>query len=43
MAKAHAHRMYSLGIDLETIRRWLVPSTTWKERGEILAALRAKQ
>lgn len=39
MAKEHAHRLYAEGIDLETIRKWLFPLTTRKERDAILAAL----
>lgn len=38
MAKEHAHRLYAEGIDLDTIRRWLFPLTTRKERDDILAA-----
>ena len=39
MAKSHAHRLYAEGIDLDTIRRWLIPVTTRKECDEILASL----
>lgn len=39
MAKDHARRLYAEGIDLDTIRRWLIPVTKRKERDEILAAL----
>lgn len=39
MAKSHAHRLYAEGIDLDTIRRWLMPVTTRKECDEILASL----
>ncbi|SEL30052.1 hypothetical protein [Jannaschia helgolandensis] len=39
MAKDHAHRLYAEGIDLDSIRRWLMPLTTRKECDEILSAL----
>ncbi|SOH95240.1 hypothetical protein SAMN06273572_108114 [Monaibacterium marinum] len=39
MAKSHALRLYSEGIDLDIIRRWLFSRTTRQERDEILAAL----
>jgi len=39
VAKAHAYYMYREGIDLETIRLWLFPRTTMKNRDEIIEAL----
>ncbi len=39
MAKSHAQRLYAEGIDLDTIRRWLIPLTTRQECDAILAAL----
>ena len=39
MAKEHAHRLYAEGIDLDTIRCWLLRVTKRKEREEILASL----
>ncbi|WP_226782537.1 hypothetical protein [Oceaniglobus trochenteri] len=39
MARDHAHRLYAEGIDLDTIRRWLMPKTTRKECEEILDSL----
>ncbi|WP_157815070.1 hypothetical protein [Sagittula sp. P11] len=39
MAKSHAQRLYAEGIDLDTIRRWLIPLTTRRERDTILASL----
>lgn len=39
MPKDHAKFMFNHGVDFETIRRWLIPLTTQKERNEILVAL----
>jgi len=39
MVKEHAQRLYAEGIDLDTIRKWLLPLTTRKERDAIIASL----
>ena len=39
MPRDHAVFMFNHGVDLETIRRWLIPLTTRKERNDILVAL----
>ena len=39
MAEIHARRLYAEGIDLDTIRKWLLPVTKRKERDDIIAAL----
>lgn len=41
MAEQHARRLQSLGVDLETIRLWLISCTKRRERDEIIAALPA--
>lgn len=41
MPREHAAFMFNHGVDLETIRRWLIPLTTRKERNDILIALRS--
>lgn len=39
MAEIQAQSLFAQGIGIDTIRLWLIPCTTRKERDEILAAL----